>query len=302
MKDTLGSTFASATADYSVSSQARAEQVAALFKAACMAELSALKPGNVHIFADGHGMTVQDFILSAEVTAAVIARPGLSVGQRILDATEASWAAVNCNTNLGIVLLAAPLIQAALQPGDQPLQARLQQVLRALTIDDAALTFRAIQRAAPGGLGKAEQHDVHEAAQITLLAAMQAAQARDLVARQYAHDYAEILGFATQCYQHALAKWQRPAWAVTALYMGLLAEYDDSHIQRKYGVEMAASIRQEARPHLLALLQCDNPKLYQRQLMQWDADLKRRNINPGTSADLTVATLFAISLDAKEEG
>jgi triphosphoribosyl-dephospho-CoA synthase len=27
--------------------------------------------------------------------------------------------------------------------------------------------------------------------------------------------------------------------------------------------------------------------------MSWDASLKDRNINPGTSADLTVATLFA---------
>ena len=36
---------------------------------ACMAELTALKPGNVHLFADGHGMLVQDFIKSAEVSA-----------------------------------------------------------------------------------------------------------------------------------------------------------------------------------------------------------------------------------------
>jgi triphosphoribosyl-dephospho-CoA synthase len=28
-------------------------------------------------------------------------------------------------------------------------------------------------------------------------------------------------------------------------------------------------------------------------LMTWDAELKARRINPGTSADLTVATLFA---------
>jgi triphosphoribosyl-dephospho-CoA synthase len=28
-------------------------------------------------------------------------------------------------------------------------------------------------------------------------------------------------------------------------------------------------------------------------LLQWDASLKQRGINPGTSADLTVATLFA---------
>ena len=35
---------------------------------ACMAEIQALKPGNVHMFADGHGMTVQDFITDRKST------------------------------------------------------------------------------------------------------------------------------------------------------------------------------------------------------------------------------------------
>ena len=43
----------------------QSQRLADAFKAACMAELEALKPGNVHIFADGHGMTVQDFMASA---------------------------------------------------------------------------------------------------------------------------------------------------------------------------------------------------------------------------------------------
>jgi triphosphoribosyl-dephospho-CoA synthase len=33
-------------------------------------------------------------------------------------------------------------------------------------------------------------------------------------------------------------------------------------------------------------------------LLSWDAALKSRGINPGTSADLTVATLFASSLSS----
>jgi triphosphoribosyl-dephospho-CoA synthase len=34
----------------------------------------------------------------------------------------------------------------------------------------------------------------------------------------------------------------------------------------------------------------------QSPLLEWDASLKRRDINPGTSADLTVATLLAYQL------
>jgi triphosphoribosyl-dephospho-CoA synthase len=39
-----------------------------------------------------------------------------------------------------------------------------------------------------------------------------------------------------------------------------------------------------------------NPKLVQKQLLDWDASLKARSINPGTSADLTVATLLLSEL------
>ena len=44
-------------------------QLVAAYKNACMAELQALKPGNVHTFADGHGMTIYDFINSADASA-----------------------------------------------------------------------------------------------------------------------------------------------------------------------------------------------------------------------------------------
>ena len=91
------------------------EKLAIAFKSACMAELEALKPGNVHLFADGHGMTITDFIKSADATALVIAQPNLSVGERILHAVQATQNAVGLNTNLGIILLCAPLIHAALQ-------------------------------------------------------------------------------------------------------------------------------------------------------------------------------------------
>ena len=49
----------------------------------------------------------------AEVAAEPIARLGASVCARILGAIEATRAAVGQNTNLGIVLLCAPLARAA---------------------------------------------------------------------------------------------------------------------------------------------------------------------------------------------
>src|SRR5262249_33629811 len=79
----------------------------------CRAALAALQPGNVHVVADGHDMTVADFEASAVTSAAAIADPRLSVGARVWRAVRLSRAAAGCNTNLGILLLSAPLAAAA---------------------------------------------------------------------------------------------------------------------------------------------------------------------------------------------
>lgn len=268
-----------------------------LFRQACLDEQSALKPGNVHIFADGHGMVVQDFIQSAEASSRVIAEPGLGVGERIFRAVEATWNAAGCNTNLGIILLCAPIIHAALQAGNDPLRIVLQEVLRDLTVDDAVWAYRAIRRASPAGLGEVAQNDVHENPAVTLLAAMQAAQDRDFIARQYVNGYAEIFDAGVACYQNMLARWERPAWAATAVYLGFLSKFRDTHIERKFGKETAERVRKEAEQHEKAFVSLDNPKNYLPEFLRWDKQLKSQGINPGTSADLTVATLLAYSLE-----
>jgi triphosphoribosyl-dephospho-CoA synthase len=271
------------------------QQLANAFKAACMAELEALKPGNVHIFADGHGMTVQDFIASAEAASPVIALPDLTVGERILQSVQATQSAVHMNTNLGTILLCVPIIHAKLRSASTGLQANIHAALGATSIEDAEACFAAIRLANPAGLGESELHDVHAPAGCTLLQAMQQAADRDLIAAQYANNFIQVFdGLA--CYQKALAKWQRPAWAATAVHLHYMAHFLDSHIVRKYGETIANLVQNEAREHELEFLKVFNPKNYQAELLIFDAALKKRGLNPGTSADLTVATLLLHAL------
>lgn len=273
----------------------RSEFAAKAFKTACLAELEALKPGNVHIFADGHGMVVQDFMQSAEAAAEVIAQAGLSVGERILRSVEATQQAVGHNTNLGIVLLCAPLVHAFIN-GDGHLKQDLRAVLDALTVADAELAFQAILLASPAGLGDSGKYDVRDKPEVTLLEAMMEASERDDIARQYANGYADVFEIGVRCYQETLARWERPAWCATAVYLSFLAQFPDTHIVRKYGRESAIRVQQQATEHLEQLLATDNPKLCMRDLFKFDAELKSRGLNPGTSADLTVASLLAVSL------
>lgn len=274
---------------------ALAETIAVAFTAACLDELDAPKPGNVHVLAAGRRKTGADFARSAHAAAAALAMPGARVGARILGAVEAAVAAVGSNTNLGIVLLCAPLAAAAeLAPSD--LRKALAGVLRDLDIEDADLAFRAIVRAAPGGLGRAPRHDVLEPATATLRQAMAEAADRDRIARQYVSDFADVFELGEPLLEAAL---QRAAglrafsWATLAVYLGLLSSFPDSHVVREHGPDIAEEVLRTARRFCARLQQAADPHDLLPDLLAWDRSLKDRQINPGTSADLTVATLFA---------
>jgi triphosphoribosyl-dephospho-CoA synthase len=271
---------------------ARAEQVAAAFKQACLDELDAPKPGNVHVFAAGHRMTASEFARSAEAAAAPLAAVGARVGTRILGAVDATLAAVGINTNLGIILLCAPLAAAA-DAASPILRAALAQVLDSLDIEDAELAFHAIARVAPAGLGRAERYDVFEPATVTLKQAMAAAADRDRIAYQYARAFEDVFQLGEPALEAALSRSADPRWATLAVYLAFLSAFPDSHIVRKHGLATAQDICRAAAPFHGRLQSGEDAAALLTDLLAFDATLKDKGINPGTSADLTVATLFA---------
>jgi triphosphoribosyl-dephospho-CoA synthase len=129
-----------------------------------------------------------------------------------------------------------------------------------------------------------------------LLEMMRAAQHADRIAWQYANAYLDILGFGLQRYNEAMAKWQNIAYATTSLYLGFLTHQLDTHIIRKHSSQLAMTVMAEAQALEAEYSESENPKRMQKKLMDWDASLKARDLNPGTSADLTVATLLVQSL------
>jgi triphosphoribosyl-dephospho-CoA synthase len=270
----------------------RAERIGEAFKSACLAELQALKPGNVHVLADGHRLTADQFIRSADAATAPLSAAGARVGRRILDAVEATRSAVGTNTNLGIILLCAPLAAAA-EAARVELRPALAAVLDDLDGGDADLAFRAIVHAAPAGLGRVAANDVTQPARVTLRDAMADAAERDRVARQYVTGYADIFDTGLPRLAAAAARGWAEEWTLTAVYLGFLADFADSHIVRKYGATVAEKVRDSARELRSKLESAWDPSRLTNELLGWDARLKADNINPGTSADLTVATLFA---------
>lgn len=265
------------------------------FLRACELDVAVRKPGNVSRHSAGHGMQAAQFLASAQAAVGPLCQRAAPVGARIEGAVLATQAVAGCNTNLGILLLCAPLAAAAERGGD--LRAELQAVLGGLTVDDAAAAFRAIARAQPGGLGQAPEADVRAPARVSLLQAMTLAADRDRIARQYRDGYAELFacGLAALPRGFELQGPSVPVAPVQAVFLAWLASAPDSHIVRKQGEAVAQIVMSTAqgwRARDPAATGFDADPAFH----AWDAELKAVGLNPGTSADLTVATLMLAGL------
>ncbi|HWC89353.1 MAG TPA: triphosphoribosyl-dephospho-CoA synthase, partial [Pirellulales bacterium] len=121
---------------------------------AALWEATATKPGNVHRGADFEDTTFADFVTSAVAIGPVFEQAAeLRLGPLVLAAAAATRAAVATNTNLGMLLLMAPLAKA--RPG-RPLEEEVGRVLGSLDADDARAVYEAIRLARPGGMGQVE--------------------------------------------------------------------------------------------------------------------------------------------------
>ncbi|MEP9396525.1 triphosphoribosyl-dephospho-CoA synthase [Mesorhizobium sp. KR2-14] len=273
------------------------EIIRAAYEDACRQEIEALKPGNVHRFADGHRMTTEQFLTSARVSSAPLTDPELSLGLRIREAVSATRDAVGTNTNLGIVLLCAPLAEAAAMEGAD-LRTNLRRVLDAIDLDDTAAVFEAIVLASPGGLGEAPRHDVHERPTAGLLEAMQEASNRDRIAHQYVTGFADIFEAGLPALKAAVARGESGMWPAVHAYLEFLTAFPDSHILRKHGAGIAEAVRAEASSVRRSFEAASDENARIEVLLAFDARLKAADINPGTSADLTVACLLVHNLGA----
>lgn len=264
-------------------------------------DVVAFKPGNVSLASPGHGMFAEAFLQSTEASAPEMARPGIRIGQRILNAATATRDAVGCNTNLGILLLCAPVMQACHDYPASPLQAGTHKVLENTTVSDGDAVYEAIRLASPGGLGRLAEHDVAASARLSLTDAMRVAAERDLIARQYANGFVELFGDIVPFLDEAMQKETDMARACTMLYLYLLCRYPDTHIRRKHGdnaarhvMRLAADVRRgwETEPDRIAA---------QGHLVAFDSELKKAGLNPGTTADFCVAGLFCCRLQQQTE-
>jgi triphosphoribosyl-dephospho-CoA synthase len=264
---------------------------------ACLYEVTARKPGNVYPGADfDETTTYAAFVKSAVVIGPIIERtPCYGVGQTVLDAVQATRDAVGTNTNLGTLLLIAPL---AAVPRESKLADGIGAVLDALSPDDTRFVYEAIRLANAGGLGREDVADIRHTPppDLTLKEAMSLAAERDLVAKQYTNSFDDVFDIAAEIQLGAAAEFGGTLESsIIGAFLSQLQRTPDTLIQRKLGQFTA----QEASFRAEGVVLAGTSDKYPQALADFDrwlrADGHRRN--PGTTADLIAAALFVLLRD-----
>jgi triphosphoribosyl-dephospho-CoA synthase len=266
-----------------------ASDVATAAQLACLLEVSAPKPGNISPGRHFHDTRYEDFLASAAAIGPAIALAGEQpLGATIRAAIEATarWTGGRANTNLGIVLLLAPLARAAI------LRIDVTDVLTATTVDDARATYAAIRLAHPGGLGATDAQDVVDEPTVTLRDAMALAADRDAVAREYATGFATTYSVGVPALKRARRDGLEWDDAVVETFLALLASGYDTHIARKLGRVAAESVSARA----VGIVAAGGVRTEAGRAAVADLDRAlrddRNQANPGTTADLTAAALY----------
>jgi triphosphoribosyl-dephospho-CoA synthase len=260
-------------------------------QAACILEATARKPGNVHRYADFVDTTYLDFLLSAAAIGPVMDRAlGRPLGETVLEAVRATRRVTGRNTNLGIILLLAPLASV---PPDQDLLDGIRSVLAGSTIEDARLVYEAIRLAMPGGLGRVAQQDVGCEPTLPLCEVMHLASDRDLVARQYVNAFADVREGVKTLRLEMRSLSRNVEIAIIQCHLELLALFPDTLVARKLGRDAAEDVSKRAKELIFG-----TPGWYtdrgRSRFEAFDAWLRAEGNtrNPGTTADLVTGCLF----------
>ncbi|MGH7536159.1 MAG: triphosphoribosyl-dephospho-CoA synthase, partial [Gemmatimonadales bacterium] len=165
------------------------------------------------------------------------------------------------------------------------------------TVADAGEVYTAIRQARPGGLGEAAAEDVTAVPTVTLRDAMALAAERDTVAREYTTDFEVTFQTGVPALERARQDGLSWSEATVEVFLALLADVPDTHIARKLGPEAAAAVSHRAQEVQRAGGVRSAAGI--RALAEIDRELRdpRNTRNPGTTADLTCASLFVVILE-----
>ncbi len=304
----------------------KARHIAKCLETAILFEVSANKPGNVNFVVGFEGTRVEHFLASAvaaapsfeqaarrgiEVTNEKLAIDNVQMGQLMKDcvADIDAWQ-TGGNTLLGTVMLFMPLaVAAGMTPIDNntfdltALRRNIKLAVESTNAEDAVHVYEAIDIAKPSGLNGAPDLDVKAAdsktrlvkENVSLFEVFKIAASYDDVCFEWVNNYPITFGLAYPYLMEAL-KTKGLNTAIIHTFLKVLAERPDTFISRKIGKAKAQEVSMEA----AEVLKLGGLDTFQgkKSIIEFDKKLRDsgNDYNPGTTADITAATLALCTL------
>ena len=265
------------------------------------------KPGNVHRTRDYDDMVFEDFVISGIVIGDTIREACSDVdvenpqlGKYILEAVAETDRWINNNTNLGIVMMTTPIaVAAAISDDFNEIRSNVVKLMANTSVDDACDLYDAINIADAGGMGDQDEYDVasDNAKQElrdnnqTMYDVLKISAPWDMLAREMTSDMPAVFEIGYPAY-HELKKEKSLNDACVLTFLTILSQVPDTLISRKYGSDEALKISMMTRD-LLKMKDSDD---FAERLREFDDYLFDNHYNPGTTADLTAASIFVSNL------
>ena len=205
----------------------------------CKKDVEVIKPGNVSIKSPHLDTTAEDYVTSSINSSNALFLKEYSLGERISYAINLTKEKTSVNTNLGIILLCAPIIHAFINFKNKPLKDSIHDLILYSTEKDTMLICEAIQKANPGGLGSSDKMDVKSKPHVNLHEIMSFASKYDRISYQYANKFSDILGFILPKIDEYQKRGETLDFTLSLIFLEILAEIPDSHIARKFGEKIA---------------------------------------------------------------
>ena len=291
----------------------KASEIAKIAQIASALEVSGYpKPGNVHRTRDYDDMVFEDFVISGIVIGDSIREACTDVdvenpqlGKYILQAVAETDKWIKNNTNLGIVMMTTPIaVAAAISDSFDDIRENIKLVMGNTSVDDACDLYDAINIADAGGMGDQDEYDVasdnakNELRQNnqTMYDVLKISAPWDMLAREMTGDMPAVFEIGYPKY-HELRQSKSQNDACVLTFLTILSHVPDTLISRKYGSDEAMKISLMTRD----LLNIKDEPDFKDRLREFDDYLFKNKYNPGTTADLTAASIFVSYLKSNFE-
>ena len=180
------------------------------------------------------------------------------------------------------------------------LRENMRLVVQSTTSQDALDVYEAIRKANPSGLGTAPRLDVNDpdsvsrilAEKTSLYQVFKIAESYDTVCSEWVNNYPITFDFAYPFLNEQIRNARESNEAIIHTFLRVLAEYPDTFITRKVGLEKSKEVSWKAKEILQSGIATEKGK---EQLDEFDKELRRSSnlLNPGTTADI-IATALAL--------